>query len=310
MNYIIFDMEWNQPSSAKEKNPDLIRGEIIQLGFFVLNDSYDILCKKDIIIKPICYKSINQYVGYLTGISQDMLNAGVPFSAAVKQLAEYFTDDTVLFTWGDDDMPILRQNMEFHKIEDIALPKHYNLQRFYSMQTGTEARQTALKTAAEYFNIDLDIQAHDALNDAYLTLLVAKKLDISRGIADYEKTASVKSAKPKKPWDNDRLYCCIEQQFTKNIGALPDVCRGVSIACEECKEGLIFGTLCRYGKNTFISIAECVCGCRYFVLSELKENVLYTSVFELSEKTEKFYNGKISARESRKRYYQAKNKRK
>ena len=310
MNYIIFDMEWNQPSSAKEKNPDLIRGEIIQIGFFVLNDSFDILFKDNIIIKPACYKSINQYVEYLTGISQDMLNKGLCFKEALEIMAHFFTEDTILFTWGDDDMPILRQNMKFHGIDNITLPKHYNLQRFYSIQANTATRQTALKTAAEHFGIDIDIQAHDALNDAYLTLLVAKKLDIARGIAEYDKAAPVSSNKPKKPWDTSQLYCTIEQEFSKNIGALPDTCKSVAVTCENCKETLIFGNLCRYGKNTFITIAECVCGNRYFVISTLKENILCTNVYELDSKTEKLYTDKIHAKESRKRYYQCKTKKK
>ena len=310
MNYIIFDMEWNQPSSAKEKNPDLIRGEIIQLGFFVLNEKLEALHKENIVIKPVCYKNINQYVGFLTGISQNMLNKGVSFESALRRMAEFFTDDTVLFTWGDDDIPILNQNMKFHKIE-MTLPKHYNLQRFYSIQTENETRQTALKTAAEYFSIETDIQAHDALNDAYLTLLVARKLDINRGIAEYDKASiCVKPKVIKKPWDDEKLYCCTQNDYDKVIGALPDTCRNTIICCGECKESLILSNLCRHGKNSFITVGECVCGKRYFIHFELKNCVLTTNVYQLSDKTEKFYESKIQAKQTRKRYYMAKNRKK
>lgn len=308
MNYIIFDMEWNQPSSAKEKNPALIRGEIIQIGFFVLDDKLEVLHNEDILIKPVCYKHINQYVGYLTGISQDMLNNGIPFKQALDRLAEYFNEDTVLFTWGDDDIPILNENMRFHKIE-MQLPKHYNLQRFYSLQTGTETRQTALKTAAEYFEIETDIQAHDALNDAFVTLLVARKLDISKGIADYNKAVVLNKAKPKNPWENDKLCFSYEEEYTKSIGALPDTCRNTDIICNECKETVILSNLCRYGKNAFITIGECVCGYRFFINFVMKNNILTATAYELSEKAEKLYQGKIQAKEARKKYYQAKNKR-
>ncbi len=310
MNYIIFDMEWNQPSSAKEKNPALIRGEIIQLGFFVLNEQFDVLHNENILIKPVCYKCINQYVGFLTGISQDMLNSGVTFEAALKRMSEFFTEDTLLFTWGDDDIPILNENMRFHNME-MKLPKHYNLQRFYSRQTGTEARQTALKTAAEYFAIETDMQAHDALNDAYLTLLVAKKLDIQKGIAEYDSAPENQKPKaPKNPWEKEQLFLSVEQEYDKVIGALPDTCRGISVSCGECGEEILYGNLCRYRKNSFITVAECVCGNRYFVHFELKNGVLTAKVYQLSEKTEKFYQGKLHAKETRKRYYQAKNRKK
>lgn len=307
MNYIIFDMEWNQPSSAKEKNPALVRGEIIQLGFFVLNEKLEVLHNEDILIKPVCYKCINQYVGFLTGISQDMLNNGVTFETALRRMAEFFTEDTLLFTWGDDDIPILNENMRFHKIE-MQLPQHYNLQRFYSLQTGTETRQTALKTAAEYFEIETDIQAHDALNDAYLTLLVAKKLDIPRGIAEYCKVNAVSKPRHKNIFEGEKLCFSNEQEYTKVIGALPDTCRSTCIPCSECKEEIIYSNLCRYGKNSFITIGECVCGCRYFVNFELKNGILKINAYELSEKTEKLYQGKLQAKETRKKYYQAKNK--
>ena len=308
MNYIIFDMEWNQPSSAKEKNPALVRGEIIQLGFFVLDEKLDVLHKENILIKPVCYKCINQYVGYLTGISQEMLNSGISFESALNRMSEFFTEDTTLFTWGDDDIPILNANMKFHKIE-MQLPRHFNLQRFYSLQTGTETRQTALKTAAEYFEIETDIQAHDALNDAYLTLLVARKLDISKGIAEYNKALPATKSKQKNIWDNEKLCFSCEHEYTKVIGALPDTCRSISIPCNECGAEVIYSNLCRYGKNSFITVAECVCTSRYFVHFEMKNNILTVKAYELSEKTEKFYQGKIQVKEARKKYYQAKNKR-
>ncbi len=310
MNYIIFDMEWNQPSSAKEKNPDLVRGEIIQIGFFVLNQNFDILHNEDMLIKPICYKSINQYVGLLTGISQKMLNNGITFEAALRKMAQFFDENTLLFTWGDDDIPILNENMRFHKIEDVTLPKHFNLQRFYSIQTNAETRQTALKTAAEHFGIEADIQAHDALNDAYLTLLVAKKLDISRGIEEYDKAVQKKNSKVQNPWQNDRLVFTSSQEYNKHPGSIPDTCRSISIPCEDCGSDIIFSSLCRHGRYGFVTTTECVCANRYFAHFELVENTLTANIYELSNKTEKFYENKLRAKETRKRYYQAKKKKK
>lgn len=310
MNYIIFDMEWNQPSSAKEKNPELVRGEIIQIGFFVLNDNFDILHKENILIKPVCYTSINQYVGLLTGISQKMLNNGITFEAALRRMSEFFDDDTLLFTWGDDDVPILNENMKFHEIDDISLPKHFNLQRFYAVQTNAETRQTALKTAAEHFEIEADIQAHDALNDAFLTLLIAKKLDISRGIEEYDKAIIKKDSKTHSPWENDNLIFSISQEFNKHPGSIPDTCRSITVSCKDCGEEIIFNPLCRHGRYGFVTTAECVCTSRYFVHFEMKNNILTADVYELSEKTEKFYENKIRVKETRKRYYQAKKKKK
>ena len=46
--------------------------------------------------------------------------------------------------------------------------------------------QKALKTAMELFEIEASRPAHDALGDAYHTALICAKLDLRRGIAEYE----------------------------------------------------------------------------------------------------------------------------
>ena len=43
MNYIIFDMEWNQSSADNVKVPELSHGEIIQIGFMVLDEQLEIV---------------------------------------------------------------------------------------------------------------------------------------------------------------------------------------------------------------------------------------------------------------------------
>ena len=53
------------------------------------------------------------------------------------------------------------------------------------MQTDTGTNQKSLSAAVEYFQIESTLKAHDALNDAYYTAMIAKKLDIAKGIAEY-----------------------------------------------------------------------------------------------------------------------------
>ena len=205
MDYIIFDMEWNQPVPADRPahgKPRLKRGEIIQIGFFALDEKLEIKHSEKMNIKPVCYTVMNKYVSALTGITQKDIDSGLGFIEALDRMKEHFGEDTVLLTWGEDDMPLLRENLKYHRREDYPLPaRHYNLQRIYAAQMKTAFRQTALKTAVESLGIDVDVQAHEALNDAYMTVLVARKLDIERGIAEY---SAVHTAPDKRsaqqPW--------------------------------------------------------------------------------------------------------------
>ena len=59
------------------------------------------------------------------------------------------------------------------------------LQVFFNMQTDTGTNQKSLASAVNYFEIENTLKAHDALNDAYYTAMIAKRLDIEKGIAEY-----------------------------------------------------------------------------------------------------------------------------
>jgi DNA polymerase III epsilon subunit-like protein len=49
----------------------------------------------------------------------------------------------------------------------------------------------SLDSAMENFNIESELDRHDALNDAYFTALVSKHLNIEQGIRDYERISQV-----------------------------------------------------------------------------------------------------------------------
>ena len=302
MTYIIFDMEWNQPSSAKEKNPALLHGEIIQLGFFVLDEKMNIISKERLTIKPVCYPTMNQYVSLLTGITQDDADRGLTFADAFSGIAKYFSEETVLFTWGDDDMPILRENMAFHGISDVPLPPHYNLQRIFCSQTNTPQRQIALKTAAEQLQINTDVQAHDALNDAYITFLIASKLNIPDGVSQYS-SYSMRSASRSQPhWINTSPLAKYEIEFTGQFDGMAAFCRSINIPCPVCGGVLSFETFCRHGKSAFITMAECENDKRFFIRYELKEITVLVSVFKSDRNFEGIYTTRMRHKEKREKY--------
>ena len=83
MDYIIFDLEWNQPYSndisfmKRTRMP--LTGEIIQIGAIKLNDKLEIVDSFTMYVKPKYLLHMHKHVKALTGITNQDLNRGVPF---------------------------------------------------------------------------------------------------------------------------------------------------------------------------------------------------------------------------------------
>lgn len=191
MNYIVLDMEWNQPwpgsPSAKKVLPVQIRGEIIQIGAVRVTESLEVADEFQIMVKPKYYRHLNRRVSKLTGIKETRLREeGVPFPEAMEQFRAWCGEEIVFLTWGFDDIGILRENLQLHGLNTDFTEKWYNAQMIFNAQTDGSTSQKALKTAMETFGIEASRPAHDALGDAYHTALICARLDLKRGAAEYD----------------------------------------------------------------------------------------------------------------------------
>ena len=176
MDYIVLDMEWNQPwpgsPSSKKVLPVDIRGEIIQIGAVRVSEEQFVQDEFQIMVKPRYYRHLNRRVSKLTGIKEARLrDEGVPFPEAIEKFREWCGDDVVFLTWGFDDIGILRENLRLFGLDERFTEKWYNAQMIFNAQTDGSTSQKALKTAMEMFSIEATRPAHDALGDAYHTAL-------------------------------------------------------------------------------------------------------------------------------------------
>ncbi len=191
MNYIVLDMEWNQPwpgsPSSRKVLPVSIRGEIIQIGAVRITGEQSVADEFQIMIKPKYYRHLNRRVSKLTGIKESRLREeGVPFPEAMDRFRQWCGADAVFLTWGFDDIGILRENLRLYGASQDWTEKWYNAQMIFNSQTDGSTAQKALKTAMEIFGIEATRPAHDALGDAYHTALICARLDLQRGVAEYE----------------------------------------------------------------------------------------------------------------------------
>jgi DNA polymerase III epsilon subunit-like protein len=190
MDYIVLDMEWNQPwpgsPSARKVLPVQIRGEIIQIGAVRITGDRQVADEFQVLIKPKYYRRLNRRVSKLTGIKETQLReAGVPMGEAMARFRAWCGEDATFLTWGFDDITILRENLQLYGIPEHWVSKWYNAQMIFNAQTDGSSAQKALKTAMEMFDIEASRPAHDALGDAYHTALICARLDLEKGIAEY-----------------------------------------------------------------------------------------------------------------------------
>ena len=191
MNYIVLDMEWNQPwpgsPSSRKVLPVQIRGEIIQIGAVRVTEAQEVTDEFQVLIKPKYYRHLNRRVSKLTGIKEARLKEeGIPFPEAMEQFRAWCGEDIIFLTWGFDDIGILRENLRLFELSEDWTEKWYNAQMIFNAQTDGSNAQKALKTAMEIFGIEATRPAHDALGDAYHTALICARLDLKKGAAEYD----------------------------------------------------------------------------------------------------------------------------
>ncbi len=190
MTYITLDLEWNQAYAQKalavqRQLSCRLRGEVIQIGAVKLDKNLIPCGSYQVIVKPKFYKKLHRHVSTLTGITQEQMDMGVPLCEAAERFKKWCGKDFAFLTWGPDDIPMLKENFLAHGIDREWLNSVYDLQRIYAMQVEGNSKQRSLESVMEYFEIPQNLPAHDALNDAYFTALVAAKLDVDSGVKNY-----------------------------------------------------------------------------------------------------------------------------
>ena len=192
MQFIVLDMEWNQPwpgsPSSQKVLPVPIHGEIIQIGAVRVSEDQVIGDEYQQLILPKYYRRLNKRVSSLTGIKEAQLREeGKPFPQVIEEFRRWCGEDCIFLTWGFDDIGILRENMELHGVDHSWVERWFNAQMFFNAQTDGSSAQKSLKTAMAMFEIEPSRPAHDALGDAYHTAIICTRLDLKRGMAEYRK---------------------------------------------------------------------------------------------------------------------------
>ncbi len=187
MDYIVFDMEWNQPFTKESTvlSPICLVGEIIQIGAIKLNARFEAVDCLNLLIAPTFYRKLHYRIQKMTGIRQETLKNQKKFKETIAEFRDWCQGDTVLLSWGYDDIQMLKDNLVMHDLEEDWLPPCYNLQGIYNHQVSHENRQFSLETALSVLGITSSLPVHNAFHDAIYTAQVARQLDLAAGVAHY-----------------------------------------------------------------------------------------------------------------------------
>lgn len=257
MEYIIFDLEWNQPNHTdltylSETNMELT-GEIIQIGAVKVNENIEVIDTFDIIIKPKFLKSIQEHIISLTGISEERIRNGESFEKAIKKFIDWCGINPKILSWGSDDLLLLKENLRVYQMQDAWKYQWYDAQKIYAWKQNQDLKQVALKKALENFEIPLNIPQHYALNDALYTAKILHKikansvLEIGKIGAEAESNLLVLPAPLK--FSIHGAFSEKRQIFrTKSV---------VATECPYCKSILKRTSIEKIQSGRYISLAEC-----------------------------------------------------
>lgn len=195
MQYIVLDMEWNQPisysSPAFKSVGNKLLFEMIQIGAVKVNERLEITDSFNVLIRPKHYTKLHPRIARITHITQEDLEKAPDFCDAVESFAAWCGQDYALLTWGCDDISVLAQNMSFFQC-DVHLSAIYDIQKLFGEVIGNSKERKGLKAAMEHFDISPDEETmpfHNAVNDAYYTALVFARLPDPNKVLEYPQTA-------------------------------------------------------------------------------------------------------------------------
>lgn len=187
MNYIVFDLEWNQcPVGKNGSDPDL-PFEIIEIGGIKLNEKREKISEFHRLVKPQVYNWIHDSIHNVIHVDYKELMNGELFPQAVQEFLDWCGKDFVFCTWGMQDLMELQRNMRYYSLLYL-LPGpviYYDIQKLFSWFHENIKLRRSLEYAIDCLDIEKEKDFHRALEDAEYTARVFAKMDMAEILPYY-----------------------------------------------------------------------------------------------------------------------------
>lgn len=165
---IVFDLEWNSGLYEKLRLNEILQISAVKKTGKVIDSTFNAY------IRPKAHKRWSPAAEALP-ILEDCRSSQLDFQGAMAAFQAWCGEDRVFGTWGENDFQVLRENLDYWKV-DFPLPETFvDLQAAFSLTAGAKGA-VALRYAVEYCSIPDIFDFHDAQGDALYTALVAEWL--------------------------------------------------------------------------------------------------------------------------------------
>lgn len=173
MNYIVFDLEWNQASSKEYEIRDIMF-EILEIGAVKLNEEKRIVDKYNSLIKPQVYKKLHYMTKKVVHLDIEKMQHERPFKEVMKEFLDWCGEDYVFCTWGTSDLTELQRNMKYYRMPALSKGplKFLDIQKLFSLNWDDGKSRKSLEKAVEALDLEKSEEFHRALSDAYYTSLI------------------------------------------------------------------------------------------------------------------------------------------
>ena len=90
MNYIVFDLEWNQSPEGKERSDRYLQFEIVEIGAVKLDQNRKPIGEFRRLVKPQVYEELHFKIQEVTGLEMELLlREGQPFEQVIREFLEW-----------------------------------------------------------------------------------------------------------------------------------------------------------------------------------------------------------------------------
>lgn len=170
MNYIVYDLELNS-KPFKSNLPN----EIIEIGAIKLDDNLNKTGEFQSFVKPKYFKKLFSLVRKKTQITQENVNNADDFKNVITKFKQWIGTDSILISWGHDDIYNLSLNCRYHRIKVAWLKRNIDIQKqFSSIFNLPSGQRYSLENALKLMEIKTQDDFHRALVDAEYTSKIFK----------------------------------------------------------------------------------------------------------------------------------------
>ena len=121
MNYIVFDLEWNQCPDGKAKENPALPFEIVEIGAIKLNSGRQEVSRFHELVQPSVYKRMHPMTKSIIHITPGELKSADLFPAVCQRFLQWCGPDAVYCIWGSLDLLELQRNMRFHHMDTVSV---------------------------------------------------------------------------------------------------------------------------------------------------------------------------------------------